>query len=226
MLSRSLTAALALALPLAAGACVDPKQDFDAYNDRTTGFRETKPVDASVPETAPPTESFEGLYFGACLSTLAAGRIDRVLRFYTEVKFKPDATGGTGKLTLKITALKLGPNLGAPPTVSKDQTVGQSYAVTDTPTTAAGVFAADFGTVSIPGASNPISQRDITVEMTSLPGRFAKEKFCTQLIGHVVQPTDIPLAGDANTCLYFPVKEGDAPTAIKNEDFANGCSLQ
>ncbi|HSO39569.1 MAG TPA: hypothetical protein VLT33_43885 [Labilithrix sp.] len=226
MLSRSLTAALALALPIAASACVDPKHDFDAYNDRTTGFRETKPVDASVPDTAPPTESFEGLYFAACLSTLAAGRIDRVLRFYTELKFTPDATGGTGKLSLKLTALKLGPNNGPPPTVGKDQLVGTSLAITDTPTTAAGVYAAAFGTANIPGAANPISGRDIVVEMAQLPGRFAKDKFCSQLIGHVVQPTDIPLEGASNTCIYLPVKEGDATPAIKNEDFAGGCSLQ
>lgn len=226
MLSRPLTAALALVLPIAASACVDPKGDFDQYNDRTTGFREVKPVDASIPDTAPPAESFEGLYFGACLSTLAAGRIDRVLRFYTEVKFTPDATGGTGKLTLKITSLKLGPNNGPPLTVGKDQTVGATLAVTDTPTTPQGVYAAAFGTANIPGAANPISGRDIVVEDTQLPGRFAKEKFCSQLIGHVVQPTDIPLTGDANTCIYFPVKEGDPTPPITNEQFAGGCSLQ
>ncbi|CAN5688021.1 hypothetical protein BH11MYX4_BH11MYX4_10630 [soil metagenome] len=225
MLSRSLTAALALVLPIAASACVDPKKDFDQFNDRTTGFRETKPVDASVPDTAPPTEPFKGLYFAACLSTLAAGRIDRVLRFYTEVEFTPDASGGTGKLKLKLTALKLGPNLGPPPTVGVDQKVGATLEA-DTTTTAAGVYAAVFGTANIPGAANPISQRDIVVEMTSLPGRFAKEKFCSQLIGHVVQPTDIQLEGDSNTCLYFPVKEGDPTPAIKNDDFAGGCSLQ
>ena len=226
MRSRLLTAALALAIPTAASACVDPKGDFDKYNGITTGFRETKPVDASVPDTAPPTESFEGLYFGACLSTLAAGRIDRVLRFYTEVKFTPDVTGGTGKLTLKITSMKLGPNNGPPLTVGKDQTVGATLTVSDTPTTPAGVYAAAFGTANIPGAANPISGRDIIVEMTSLPGRFAKEKFCSQLIGHVVQPTDIQLEGDSNTCLYFPVKEGDPTPAINNEQFAGGCSLQ
>ena len=227
MRSRLLTAALALAIPMSVTgvACVDPKGDFDQYNDRTTGFRETKLVDASIPETAPPTESFKGLYFAACLSTLAAGRIDRVLRFYTELEFTPDATGGTGKLKLKLTALKLGANNGPPATVGADQKVGTTLEV-DTTTTAAGVYAASFGTANIPGAANPISGRDIIVEMTSLPGRFAKEKFCSQLIGHVVQPTDIQLEGDSNTCLYLPVKEGDPTPAIKNEDFAGGCSIQ
>jgi len=224
MRSRLLTAALALAIPTSAVACVDPKGDFDKYNEITTGFREVK--DASIPDTAPPTESFEGLYFGACLSTLAASRIDRVLRFYTEAKFTPDASGGTGKITLKLTSLKLGANKGPPPTVSKDQTIGATLTVADSPTTPAGVYAASFGTTNIPGDANPISGRDIIVEMTSLPGRFAKEKFCSQLIGHVVQPTDIQLEGDANTCLYFSVKEGDPPPALTNAMFESGCSIQ
>ena len=182
-------------------------------------------VEAGVAVGAP-TESFKGLYFGACLSALAAGRIDRVLRFYTEAKFTPDATGGTGRLTLKLTALKLGPDKGAPPTVGKDQIVGTTLEIVDTPTTPAGVYAASFGTASIPGEANPISGRPIVVEMTSLPGRFAKGKFCSQLIGHVVQPTDIILEGDLNTCVYFPVKEGDATPTITNEDFAAGCSIR
>jgi len=182
-------------------------------------------IEGGVADSAP-TESFKGLYFGACLSALAAGRIDRVLRFYTEAKFTPDATGGTGRLTLKLTALNLGPNKGPPPTVGKDQTVGTPLEIVDTPTTPAGVYAAAFGTANIPAEANPISGRPIVVEMTSLPGRFAKGRFCSQLIGHVVQPTDIMLEGDLNTCVYFPVKEGDATPAITAEMFEAGCSIR
>ena len=181
-------------------------------------------VEAGVAIGAP-SESVKGLYFGACLSALAAGRLDRVLRFCTEAKFTPDAAGGSGKLSLKLTALKLGENKGPPPTVGKDQIVGTTLEIIDTPTTPAGVYAAAFGTASIPGEANPISGRPIVIEMTSLPGRFAKGKFCSQMIGHVVQPTDIMLEGDLNTCLYFPVKEGEATPVITDEDFAAGCPI-
>src|SRR5688572_8003278 len=97
-------------------ACIPhPAADFEDYTDRTGSFRVTNtPKDAEIPDTAPPTMAVEATYFGACLSQLAAGRIDRVLRFYTETKFTPDASGGTGKLTLKITAMKLGPSSGPP----------------------------------------------------------------------------------------------------------------
>ena len=208
-------------------ACIpDPKGDFDGYTDRTSQFRDLPPKDSGGIESAPPTVAEEGLYFGACLSKLAAGRLDRVLRFYTETKFTPDATGGTGKLSLKLTPMKLGPNNGPPPTVSKDQTVGATYSVTDAPTSATGVYAAKVGTVNIPGAANPISGRDIVVEVAELPGKFGKGRFCSQLIGHVTTPTDIQLEGESNTCIYVQVKEGDATPVLKADDFPSVCSLQ
>ena len=210
-----------------AGACVDPKGEFDQYNERTTDFRKTVVKDGGGVDSAPPVEAVEGLYMGACLSKLAAGRIDRVLRFYTETKFTPDPGGTTGKISLKLTPLKLGPANGPPPTVSKDQTVGTAFSITDSPTNAQGVYQGNLGTVTVPGASNPISGRDIIIEMAALPGRFAKEKFCSQLSGHVVQPTDIQLEGEANTCIYLPVKEGDPPPTLTLDlsDFPEKCTL-
>ena len=222
---------LACALPVALGAgigCIpDPKGDFDDYTDRTGDFRKA-PADSGAVDSAPPEGSVQGLYYGACLSTLAAGRVDRVLRFYTEVNYVADGPGAkTGKIDLKLTPMKLGPNNGPPEKVSKEWTTGQTYTVPATATNANGVYAAPLGTVNVPGNANPISGRDIIVEDAQVPGRFAKEKFCSQLIGHVVQPTDIPLEGDKNTCIYFPVKEGDVPPTLKldGSDFPSTCTL-
>ena len=70
-------------------------------------------------------------------------------------------------------------------------------------------------------------QRDIVIEQTALPGRFGAGRFCSQLSGEVTQPTIITLTGDENTCLYFPVKDGD-PTpalAVDGSDFSAGCPL-
>jgi len=216
-------------LAVAPIACIpDPKADFESYTEHTAQFRDQAPKDGGGIDSAPPTVAEEGLYFGACLSKLAAGRIDRVLRFYTETKFTPDPSGGTGKLTLKITSMKLSATGGPPPTVSKDQTVGETYTVTDTPTSATGVYAMKVGTVNVPGSANPISGRDIVVEDAQLPGKFGKTKFCSQLIGHVTTPTDIQLDGADNTCIYIQVKEGDPTPVLKLDlsDFPPSCALQ
>jgi hypothetical protein len=239
MRSRWLGIVLGCSVPvLGAGVCgciPDPEGDFKNYNERTASFRNQE---AGAFDAAPPPGSFEGLYFAACLSKLAAGRVDRVLRFYTQVKFIKDPDPATtGKISLELTPMKLGPNDGPPPTVSKDQTVGDSYKIVDKPTNAIGVYDGAIGSdidgdgkteVKIPGASNPISGREIEVETAAVNGRVGPGRFCSQLSGEVVVPTIITLEGDANTCLYFPVKEGDVtPTLAKDgSDFKSGCPLQ
>lgn len=207
-------------------ACLpDPKAEFDDYAEKTASYRQNGPRDGGDIDSAAPTEAVTGLYVGVCLSQLAAGRLDRVLRFYAPVTFVPDASGVGGKLTIKLTPLKLGPNNTPPPSVSLDQTVGDTFAINEAAVDAKGIYAGTIGTVNVPGVSNPISGRDIVIENTALPGRFAVEKFCSQLSGHVVQPTDIDLTPDANTCLFRAVKEGDPVPTFTNADFDPGCPL-
>ncbi len=214
------------------GCIPHPSQDFDDYNARTAQYRQV--VDASS-DSAPPEGSLKGLYYGACLSKLAVGRLDRVLRFYTEVEFVKDPAGATGTISLSLTSMKLSPGDGPPPTVSKTETVGTTYKIERQPTNALGVYNGAIGTdsdgngipdVRVPKESNPISGRVIIIEETNLPGRFGPGRFCSQLIGRIVQPVDSELEGAANTCLYVPVKEGDPTPTLTNADFNTGCALQ
>ncbi len=245
MLSRWVAILVGGAVPvviasLIPGCIPDTRGDFDDYNARTAQFRTV--ADASSDSVAP-VGTVEGLYFTACLSKLAAGRVDRVLRFYTVLKFTPTPGGpSAGKISLELTALKLGAldangNPGPPATVSKSETVGETFKIVDSPTNALGVYEGKIGVlnpakgrteVKIPAESNPISGRAITVETAAVNGRFATGLFCSQLSGEVTDPTIITLEGDANTCLYFPVKEGDKPPELKKDtsDFKNGCPLQ
>jgi hypothetical protein len=218
-------ACLAGSFAIVAACLPNPKKDFEDYSDKTADYRKSGPKDGGDIDSAPPTQAVEGLYFGACLSKLAAGRIDRVLRFYTESKFTPGAGGAASKLTMKITPMKLGPNNSAPAAFVKSETIGDTFTIDSVDVDARGVFPGALGTVKVPGAANPISGRDIVIENTSLNGRYAEEKFCTQLAGHVVQPTDIELIGDDNTCLFFKTKEGDPLPAINVAMFDPGCPL-
>jgi hypothetical protein len=235
MRTRWLGIVVAVSIPAFVVGCIPhPADDFDDYNKRTEQYRQV--ADASS-DSAPPEGSVSGLYFGVCLSKLAAGRVDRVLRFYTEVDFVKDATGPTGTISMKLTAMKLAPGNAPPPTVSKSETVGTTYTIDKQPTNALGVYAGAIGSdadgngipeVQIPAEANPISGRLIIVENAGVPGRFAPGTFCSQLVGHVVQPTDIDLEGPANTCIYIPVKEGDPTPELKidGSDFKAGCALQ
>lgn len=107
---------------------------------------------------------------------------------------------GTAPATieLKLTALKVGAGNGPPPTVSKSETVGQMNNVPKTPVAATGVYAGALGTITVPGAANPTSGRDIVIEQTVVPGRVAPAKFCSQLGGRVVAPTDFPATCSVN----------------------------
>jgi len=239
MRSRWLGVVLGVSIPVtvAVGCIPDPTGDFESYNERTSSFRN---VDSGTTfDAALPAGSLTGLYFGACLSKLAAGRVDRVLRFYTEVTYIQDAAPAvTGKISIKLTPLKLTqPGNLPPPTVSKSETIGSTYTIMDSPTNALGVYDGKIGTnvddepnteIKVPGEANPISGREIEVESAAVSGRFGPGKFCSQLSGEVVVPTVITLEGADNTCIYFPVKEGDPtpPLAADRSDFAAGCPLQ
>lgn len=160
--------------------------------------------------TVTPTKA---LYVGGCLTQLAAGRVDRIFLFYTEVS----STGTSLDLTMQ--PMKAGTIV-----FSKTSVVGTKLTKVGVPLVS-GKYTADFGTIVIPGAANPISGRDITIEQTQLPGRLLPPAFCSQLAGHVVSPTDILLDGDANTCVFKLATESGPMPTFAVADFDSGCPL-
>jgi len=216
-----------------ASACLpNPANDFDDYANRTASFRETNTADAAPIDSQAPTQAVTGIYYSACLSQLAINQVSRVLSFYVETSFTPDPAGG-GKLSLTFTPLKLGnpcPSgtcTGAPNAVSKANTDGQTFNITDVPVDAKGVFqpANIPGVVAVPADCNPISHRDITINSAAIPGRFQEQQFCTKLSGNVTVPVTIVLDPSMNTCLFFAVKDGDPPPALTSDMFASNCPL-
>lgn len=168
------------------------------------------PDSATSDVTSTPTKA---LFVGGCLTQLAAGRVDRLFLFYTETS----TTGGSIDLTLQ--PIKAGTT-----TFSKTAVVGTKLAKVGVPLVS-GKYTTDFGTVVIPGAANPISGRDVTIEQTQMPGRFLPPAFCSQLAGHVVTPTDLLLDGNANVCVFKAATEGGPMPTFAIADFDNGCPL-
>ena len=94
---RTLTFAMALACAgCTKGTFLLAPDGGDVSTDAGDGGNDTTDGGTSDAIATAPTEA---LYLGACLSKLAAGRVDRVLRFYTVVTYAPSA------LTLNMTAL-------------------------------------------------------------------------------------------------------------------------
>ena len=207
----------------------DPAKDFDTYRERVAPLAPGSSGgsgDAATFDSAPPTEASQGFYYGACLSQLAFGRVDRVFNFLAETSFTPDAAGG--KLTLKLTSLKLSfeppaPPLGLPPkTVSKAGTSGPVQGNADPAAIdAAGRYSIELGRVTVPADANPITGRDVVIEATKLVGRFSKERFCARLNGNVTQPVTLTLDPPQNVCQFVLVKDGDAtPIFTDQSSFA------
>lgn len=177
------------------------------------------------PDAIAPVMPVSGTYYTACLTKLAAGRVDRALHFYSAVTFT--SSGAGGRLSIELTPLKITAPATAPSTVSKTQAVGSPISIVSATVSATGLYKAPAGTVTIPGEANNISGRPITIETAAFNGRFGAGTFCSQLSGEVTSPTFITLVGDENTCIYFPVKDGDVPPKLKTDgsDFTSGCPL-
>ncbi len=183
------------------------------------------PPDAGGPgDSQAPTQEVTGIYFGSCLSALSVGDLNKVLRFYTEVRFVPDVAGG--KLDLQLTPMKgvdfaSGQPVPTPPSsVSKSQAFGAPFGVKGSPVSPTGRFAVTFSSVVLDRNANPISGREITINDMVLDGNFATPgRFCTTLQGKVTQPIVQVLDPAENVCVFVPVKDGDPVPEVKRAEY-------
>jgi hypothetical protein len=193
-------------------ACLpDAKKDYDEFLTNTESQRE-KPgggvsdaaVDASV-------VAIDANYFAVCYSALMAGSMGRTLRFYTQVKVDPMGAGGKAKLVLypmRADARKFERGMATNAPLTYDNVTVDANAR----------FNATLATVSIEGAANPLSGRDITLDNVKLSGLlYAKETFCSGFSGTITMPI---MQDFEAICRYFSMKEGDAFSF--EDDTANG----
>lgn len=168
-----------------------------------------------------------GVYYAACLTQLAAGRVDDVFHFYAETSFTAGSVGASGKLSIAITPLKLGATGGAPAAVSKSATTGAASSFVNTAVASTGRFTGDLGSVAIPAAANPISGSDVVIEQAVFDGKHAAPpaRFCSRLSGEVTKPVASTLTPANNTCIFIKVTAGAPPPVLTSTDFAGGCPL-
>lgn len=214
-------------------ACVNPKGDYEDYIKRTESFR-MGGMEAGMVDTVAPTNSVKGTYYLACLPFLAFGNVDQQFRFYVDSEFTPNMSGGGGKLTLKLTPMVIRDMANCTPDCQliandkltlKDEMKG-ILTVTDVTVDGTGKFTANFMTAMVDHLSNPISDRNITVNNTTVTGIFqalpdgGPSSYCGGLSGQVVMPIMQDLGQPAqNPCLFVPLNPGDKLPARMAADF-------
>lgn len=219
-------ALLASAAVAAFVACIpNPKGDFEDFLEEVGPFLD----DGAVPEAGPvdsvaPTEAIEGLYYTACLSALSFGDLNKVLRFYTQTKFTPDAAGQGGTISIRLAPLK-GWNTETasaepPASVARSEIRGPEVVAENVAVDARGGFVANVGKVELEREANPISGRAITLENVVFKGFFGtNERFCTRLSANVTQPIQQPLTEAQNACIFIKATEGDALKAVTPAEY-------
>ena len=173
-------------------ACIPhPKEDFEDFLARTEDARAPLPKEDSGPiDSSAPTETIEGLYFGSCLSGLSLGDLAKVLRFYTEVKFTPDPSGG--KLNIKFSPMKgvdlsSGNPVPTPPSgMNKNQLFGAPFGAENAPVSPAGRFKVVFPEVTLDPNTNPISGRPIKIQNVTFEGVLQRHLRVSPLIAAMV----------------------------------------
>lgn len=160
---------------------------------------------SSTTDPPPGTE----LNYVACLSQLAFGDVNKVLSFYAPVERTADSVS----VSLKPLATE---NNAPPKTVTSLGTVGEASQASSP--LGGGQFTLDLGKMTIPGAANPISGRDLVIEAAKLTGTLS----CAHLSGDVTQPVQITLEPAQNTCRFFIVRDGDPAPKLTAAEFNCG----
>ncbi len=241
------TAGAASAIAAMAGACIPhPDKDYEDFLKKTENLRGTTPTDSGPPaDGAAPTDTIEGLYFASCYpGDLAAGDIQKVLRFYTEVKFVPGVAGASGTLDLKLSPMigwdVAGSTPVAPKSVSKSEIRGNAFIMPTASVNAGGKFESVYREeVNLVADANSLSGRAITLQPVKFAGIFSatagpgdggadsgtdggakpRPRFCSTLEGAISKPIVQQLDPAKNFCLFFPANEGDPLPAITLGDY-------
>jgi hypothetical protein len=209
-------------------ACIPhPTDDYEDFQARIGDFSPVDDGDGGTSfDASQPTEAEEGLYYGACLSQLASGQLDRVFNFYTKTAFVPEEGGG-GRLSLSIQPMAHA-DRAPPETFAESGTVGDPIASGEPSAPnveASGRWAVDLGTARVPTEANPISERPVRIENTRLTGQFGGDRFCARLHGNVEEPPiGLTLEPEKNICQFYRLEEGaPIPELVRGDFMASSC---
>jgi hypothetical protein len=199
-----------LAAASTASGCINVKQDYDDWYDRTGDARAAQPVvDSGTFEASLPEGGFDDTYFMACVSQIASSDITKATLFAAHVVYTPNGDGTGGQLTFSNQPLN---SYQHTPTSLSD-IAGPAATPVTTPVDADGKAAIVFGPSTVPGADNAVTGQDVlfaadaTLHFIIGPGTAV----CSTLTGDITQPFKITLDPSRDLCV-FRQSTGDIPT--------------
>jgi len=185
---RRLATALCAALVVVLAGCPDPDEEFTAFTDRHEDIYGNSP-------------STSGGVGGSCTPP-AAGEVDGEYLFALVVALsatKPAPLRAT--LTTMDGAAGLEFTLDLQPLSAEDRVseVGSPFSVGPFPVSAEGSFDADWGSITVPGDTNPISASELVADLQTLGNLCPGDFFCGIANGQVTSPAPIDITGSAWT---------------------------
>jgi hypothetical protein len=183
-------------------------------------------VDAATTSAAATAEPAKSLYVAICGFSIAGYDPTYTFRFYVEASLAHQSAhqNGADGLTLAMTPLvgwDADTGQAKPPTnVTHDQTIGQPITATSAITD--GKYSSAFGILDVPPLANGINGVAARVEQLNLDGPFQAglgAPFCAGVAGQLTVPLDYEFVRNENTCLFFPIAEGDPLPVVQASDF-------
>jgi hypothetical protein len=204
-----------LAAASAASGCVNVKQDYDDWYNRTGDARSAQVViDSGTFEASLPEGGFDDTYFMACVSQIASSDITKATLFAAHATYTPNGAGTGGQLTFYNQPLN---SYQHTPTSLSD-TAGPAPAPVTVPVDAEGKADLDFGPSTVPGADNAVTGQqvifaaDATLHFIIGPGT----SICATLTGEITQPFAITLDPSRDLCV-FRLSTGDIPALAQSD---------
>jgi hypothetical protein len=205
-----------------------PDDDFSDYQTRIAAFPKQVVEAAAFEAAPPPTQAEEATFWGGCLCELAFQQTTKIFTLYATTKFVP-STGGTPGGTMELHAKTLGLVNSQPPSVcASANEVGADITGPTAPVDATGNYTYSLDRVTFPGSANPISGSDVVISGAKLEGKFAADRFCGRLTGHVEQPAAAArdLSAPQNICQFRVIKDGDPAPKLTLADYqAESCPV-
>jgi hypothetical protein len=207
-------AAFGIAL-LAAGGCVNVKQDYDDWYDRTGDARAVQTVvDGGTFEASLPEGGFDDTYFMACVSQIASSDITKATLFAAHAVYTPNGDGTGGQLTFSNQPLI---SYMHTPTSLSD-TAGPAPAPVTVPVNSDGTAQINFGPSTVPASDNAVTDQEVqfaadaTLHFIIGPDTA----ICATLTGDITQPFPIVLDPNRDLCV-FRLSTGDIPTIAQSD---------